>query len=476
MRRWVGLALCVAAFGCGGAREDPAGRAAPPGTTQPPTPTAVAVFDGTTGEGTAPDLERFDASGSSASSSGATLVAYDWAFGDGATASGEKVSHTFGPGTFAVTLVVTDSAGHEARAALSVTVRAPPSGTTRWIYSGASIVGTNHLDRIAIAEGSMLGALDPATGRPLWTVPSASPYDVPFPDATHFDPPLFVAPGSGNFLGYEIASVCCQVDRLIYEYSGADGASLRRVAGVETSSGRMTEPAMSATGDLAWSSSAPAYQSLSVRRSDGTRWLRDWGEYVPGEPFLEISAVGVLPGGDAVLDAIDFDPQGLALGGDHLRRLRAEGQALWDVATPPCSQIATARDGTIATLAHASAGFTFGSEALGPGTYLLVRTGEGEPLWAQGLPEGTGRIAMRPKGGVAVFVNPTDCSGPVVFAFGAGGALDWRRDLPAAGCSLAGVAIATLPEDVLLSGTSASDLELGAHTLAKGGFVLDLRD
>jgi PKD repeat protein len=63
----------------------------------------------------------FDASSSTAVS-GRTITSYSWSFGDGTSGSGSTVSHSFGTGTFNVTLTVTDSAGKTNTTTRSVTV------------------------------------------------------------------------------------------------------------------------------------------------------------------------------------------------------------------------------------------------------------------------------------------------------------------------------------------------------------------
>ena len=70
----------------------------------------------------------FDATGSSDSNSGATITGYSFAYGDGKTDSNTTgtATHTYGaPGSYTVTLTVTDSAGNTGTAASTVT----PNGT-----------------------------------------------------------------------------------------------------------------------------------------------------------------------------------------------------------------------------------------------------------------------------------------------------------------------------------------------------------
>jgi PKD repeat protein len=55
-----------------------------------------------------------------------TITAYDWAFGDGSTASGTTASHSYAaPGTYPVTLTVTDDEGDTDQLTVDVTVEEP---------------------------------------------------------------------------------------------------------------------------------------------------------------------------------------------------------------------------------------------------------------------------------------------------------------------------------------------------------------
>lgn len=56
-----------------------------------------------------------------------SINSYQWDFGDGATGSGENVSHTFAAGEYTVTLTVTDNRGGKDTTSMPVTVTAPPA-------------------------------------------------------------------------------------------------------------------------------------------------------------------------------------------------------------------------------------------------------------------------------------------------------------------------------------------------------------
>src|SRR5262245_12205311 len=90
----------------------------PPGSTnQPP----VARPSATPGSGTAPLAVSF--SGSASSDPDGTIVSYAWSFGDGGTATGASVSHTYASaGTYKATLTVTDDKGATGSGSVTITV------------------------------------------------------------------------------------------------------------------------------------------------------------------------------------------------------------------------------------------------------------------------------------------------------------------------------------------------------------------
>jgi alpha-L-arabinofuranosidase/chitodextrinase len=80
-------------------------------TTQPPPTPPTAVISIASLERRAPMAVTFDASASAAAGT-TQIVAYNWNMGDGSTKTGLAVPYTYAsPGTYTVTLTVTDSAG-----------------------------------------------------------------------------------------------------------------------------------------------------------------------------------------------------------------------------------------------------------------------------------------------------------------------------------------------------------------------------
>ena len=105
-------------------------RLVPPGVIgAPPSPFRpdFVVPGATVGDSAVFSATVVDASGADQSNQ---IASYTWSFGDGDTASGRTVSHTFDdPGTFSVTLVIVDGLGRRATVSKAVTV-APGANPT----------------------------------------------------------------------------------------------------------------------------------------------------------------------------------------------------------------------------------------------------------------------------------------------------------------------------------------------------------
>src|SRR5207249_587722 len=68
----------------------------------------------------------------SASTDNLGMATYAWNFGDGSTASGTSVSHSYAtPGAYSATLTVTDRSGNTGSAVVTITVRDTVAPTVR---------------------------------------------------------------------------------------------------------------------------------------------------------------------------------------------------------------------------------------------------------------------------------------------------------------------------------------------------------
>jgi PKD repeat protein len=98
-------------------------RLTPPGVVAPPTSPLVVTFDApspTVGNASVFQANVTDADGNDATNQ---IVSYEWDFGDGSTASGRSVTHTFTtPKTYQITLRVTDNLNRTNTIYRSITV------------------------------------------------------------------------------------------------------------------------------------------------------------------------------------------------------------------------------------------------------------------------------------------------------------------------------------------------------------------
>ncbi|MBS2028649.1 MAG: PKD domain-containing protein [Deltaproteobacteria bacterium] len=100
---------------------------------------AVAVFDGSVGQGAAPDTEDFDGTRSHTTNANNWIASIQWNFGDGSTSNADWVSHVFkNAGTYTVVMTATDNTGQKGTATLTVHVTGTSAGSTSATATAAS--------------------------------------------------------------------------------------------------------------------------------------------------------------------------------------------------------------------------------------------------------------------------------------------------------------------------------------------------
>ena len=98
------------------------------------------VFTATPNTGVVSQTVSFNTTGTRARAAGATLspASYQWTFGDGQVGSGSAPTHTYTtPGSFTVTLTVTDSLGNQAATARTVVFSAVPAQPPGFVLTDA---------------------------------------------------------------------------------------------------------------------------------------------------------------------------------------------------------------------------------------------------------------------------------------------------------------------------------------------------
>gem|GEM_PF-3834583 len=438
---------------------------------------AVATLDGTPGRGAVPDTERFDGSASHSRDPAASLASCGWDFGDGASAMGCQVDHTFTTaGLFTVTLTATDTQGASATATLEVQVDAKPAGSVRWDRSLPSTpqVGTDWADQVAVTFGATVASLDPESGATVWSNSYPDPPSAVFPFALRG--PVFILPGSGELYSegarggpYASANVCH------YRQDGTQTC----VAGWLEDEGHGFPLSMAPTGELSWGFSGFIGVTGTLALSDGATWTAQLSDNASSAVWVDLMDTAAEPGGDLVIAAVL--PEGFSYGGEAipagptLMRLNAQAQVVWAEPIPfRVLDLGTTRAGTVVALVQSSQDFTWGN-GHASGTALVVTESDGTPRWVRPLDAAeSGQLAVLPMGRLAISTNPSDCAGSVVYRFDLAGNQEWRHDFAAQGCDLTLSGVAIRPHDVLVSGTLAQPADLGRGPLSAGGFVIDL--
>jgi PKD repeat protein len=442
---------------------------------------ATARFDGTDGSGAAPDTEKFDGSASHSNDPEATVTCA-WDFGDGASAQGCRVTHTFEQsGDFTVSLTVTDSNDGTAAETLTVHVSAPlPDHSLRWARSsGGGGVGTDFSGLIAETGGGTLERIDPTDGHMVWQRSYGDPENgEPF----QFLGPVFVEPGDGSIFSNASKGDPPYHSDFVRPYSAADGTPGEAFASESLEYGALDSLSMGGGGEVAVLDFTTHGDSVVVRRTDGSTWtaVMDQRALDEGRRFL-IDRVSAEPGGDALvalrtLASYTYDGQTFAAGQHLLLRIHDDGHLVWWRPLPgEARALSTSAAGTVVLILQAPASFTWAGHPVPSGFFLATVEADARDRWVRALPTGAIDLAVLPAGQAAVIANLPDCGGPEVLRYNLAGDLLWSQAYPDAGCDARFTGVGILPDDVLVSGMAQATVDFGTHALPAGGFLLDLQ-
>lgn len=135
-----------------------------PAIAPPPNQPPVARITATPVTGVAPLAVTFD--GSASTDLEGAIASYSWNFGDGASATGAKTSHSYAtPGTYVATLTVRDAAGATSSSSTSIVVNAPSITAVRVSSISMRVSTVTKRGSVAQAVVTLLdGANRPVSG------------------------------------------------------------------------------------------------------------------------------------------------------------------------------------------------------------------------------------------------------------------------------------------------------------------------
>ena len=145
---------------------NPGGTSGTPPPPPPPTPPAPPVANASASptSGLPGTTVSFTSTGSAAGTSGSPIATFAWAFGDGATATGATVSHTYTvPGTFSASLTVTDGNGTTAASTVTIQIGQVSDPTKASFKLAFNATGKDNFTA-AFSNSALIGVRAPKGG------------------------------------------------------------------------------------------------------------------------------------------------------------------------------------------------------------------------------------------------------------------------------------------------------------------------